>query len=109
MQNPESKQPPLPSDVEVTARPELGGPDGLHPPPLLPLQGRPELGAAPGDGAQGLHGPEKHPFFEFGEVEFFLARRDGQVVGRIAAVSNPRYNEFHEHQRRLLRPLRVRE
>jgi GNAT superfamily N-acetyltransferase len=38
--------------------------------------------------------PKKHPFFEFGEVEFFLARRNGQVVGRIAAVNNPRYNEF---------------
>ncbi|MGZ3459053.1 MAG: N-acetyltransferase, partial [Archangium sp.] len=39
--------------------------------------------------------PRKHPFFEFGEVEFFLAHREGQVVGRIAAVNNPRYNEFH--------------
>jgi len=40
--------------------------------------------------------PRKNPFFEFGEVEFFLAWRDGQVVGRIAAVSNPRYNEFQK-------------
>jgi GNAT superfamily N-acetyltransferase len=40
--------------------------------------------------------PRKHPFFEFGEVEFFLARREGQVVGRIAAVNNPRYNEFQK-------------
>ncbi|ATB33843.1 N-acetyltransferase [Melittangium boletus] len=40
--------------------------------------------------------PRKNPFFEFGEVEFFLARRDGQVVGRIAAVNNPRYNEFQK-------------
>ncbi|HSP77889.1 MAG TPA: N-acetyltransferase, partial [Myxococcaceae bacterium] len=39
--------------------------------------------------------PRKHPFFEFGEVELYLARREGQVVGRIAAVNNPRYNEFH--------------
>ncbi|WNG26964.1 N-acetyltransferase [Cystobacter fuscus] len=40
--------------------------------------------------------PRKNPFFEFGEVEFFLARREGQVVGRIAAVNNPRYNEFQK-------------
>jgi GNAT superfamily N-acetyltransferase len=40
--------------------------------------------------------PRKHPFFEFGQVELFLARRDGQVVGRIAAVDNPRYNEFQK-------------
>ena len=40
--------------------------------------------------------PRKHPFFEFGEVEFYLARREGRVVGRIAAVSNPRYNDFQK-------------
>lgn len=39
--------------------------------------------------------PKKNPFFEFGEVELFLARRGGQVVGRIAAVRDPHYNEFH--------------
>jgi GNAT superfamily N-acetyltransferase len=38
----------------------------------------------------------KNPFFEFGEVELFLARRDGEVVGRIAAVKDPHYNEFQE-------------
>jgi GNAT superfamily N-acetyltransferase len=36
-----------------------------------------------------------NPFFEFGEVELFLARRDGRVVGRVAAVHDPRHNEFH--------------
>jgi GNAT superfamily N-acetyltransferase len=39
--------------------------------------------------------PSKNPFFEFGEVELFLARRGDQVVGRIAAVKDPHYNEFH--------------
>lgn len=39
--------------------------------------------------------PAKNPFLEFGEVELFLARRGGQVVGRIAAVKDPHYNEFH--------------
>jgi GNAT superfamily N-acetyltransferase len=39
--------------------------------------------------------PNKNPFFEFGEVELFLARREGEVVGRLAAVRDPRYNEFH--------------
>jgi GNAT superfamily N-acetyltransferase len=38
--------------------------------------------------------PKKNPFFDFGEVELFLARRGGQVVGRIAAVKDPHYNEF---------------
>ncbi|HPN82378.1 MAG TPA: hypothetical protein PLM00_03245, partial [Spirochaetota bacterium] len=28
---------------------------------------------------------KKHPFFEFGEAAFFLALRNGEVVGRITA------------------------
>ncbi len=39
--------------------------------------------------------PKKNPWFEFGTAELFLARRAGKVVGRIAAVLDPRYNEFH--------------
>lgn len=42
--------------------------------------------------------PKKHPFFQFGRVELFLARRAGSVVGRIAAIHDPRYNEFHQTQ-----------
>lgn len=38
---------------------------------------------------------KKYPFYEFGEVYPFLAYRDGKAVGRIAAVINNRYNEFH--------------
>lgn len=37
----------------------------------------------------------KNPWFEFGKVELFLARRGGKLVGRIAALEDPRYNEFH--------------
>jgi GNAT superfamily N-acetyltransferase len=38
----------------------------------------------------------KNPFFEHAEGDYFIARRDGQVVGAIAAVINHRYNEFQE-------------
>src|SRR3954471_19791854 len=38
---------------------------------------------------------EKHPFFEHGQAEFFLARRDGEIVGRIAASDDPKYNAHH--------------
>jgi GNAT superfamily N-acetyltransferase len=38
---------------------------------------------------------EKHPFFEHGKAEFFLARRDGEVVGRILVSDDPKYNELH--------------
>lgn len=37
----------------------------------------------------------KHPFFEFGDMELFLAEKNGEVVGRIAAITNDRYNEHH--------------
>ena len=38
---------------------------------------------------------EKNPFFEHAEAEYFLAERDGEVVGRIAAISNRLHNETH--------------
>jgi GNAT superfamily N-acetyltransferase len=34
-------------------------------------------------------------FFKHGEAEYFLARRDGRVVGRITAQIDSAYNEFH--------------
>jgi len=38
---------------------------------------------------------QKHPFHEHSEVEFFLAVRDGQDVGRIAVIENRPYNQYH--------------
>lgn len=32
----------------------------------------------------------RHPFYDFAQTRLFLARAQGRVVGRIAAVSNPR-------------------
>jgi GNAT superfamily N-acetyltransferase len=40
--------------------------------------------------------PRHNPFFEHAEVEHFLAWRDGEPVGRIAATHNRLHNEFHE-------------
>ncbi len=37
-----------------------------------------------------------HPFHQHADSEFYLALRDGEVVGRIAAVVNHVYNDFHE-------------
>jgi GNAT superfamily N-acetyltransferase len=42
--------------------------------------------------------PRKNPWFEFGTVQLYLARRGGKVIGRIAAVDDPHYNEFHGTQ-----------
>jgi hypothetical protein len=40
--------------------------------------------------------PNKHPFYEHSEADFFIAKRDGEVVGRIAAMENKPYNKYHE-------------
>jgi hypothetical protein len=38
---------------------------------------------------------KQNPFFAQAEGAFFLARRNGKVVGRIAAAVDARYNRFH--------------
>lgn len=38
----------------------------------------------------------KHPFFEHGEAEYFLAFRDGRTVGRIAAIIDRNHNQAHQ-------------
>jgi hypothetical protein len=42
--------------------------------------------------------PRKHPFYKHSEAAFFLALRDGQVIGRIAVLNNHHYNAFN-HER----------
>jgi len=36
-----------------------------------------------------------NPFLKHAELELFLARRNGETVGRIAAINDPNYNAFH--------------
>jgi GNAT superfamily N-acetyltransferase len=40
----------------------------------------------------------KHPFHQHADVAYFLAEKDGQDVGRIAAIVNHLHNEFHEEK-----------
>lgn len=39
---------------------------------------------------------EKHPFWEHSEGDFFVARRDGQVVGRLSVAVNNPFNKYHD-------------
>jgi GNAT superfamily N-acetyltransferase len=39
---------------------------------------------------------KKHPYFGHSEADFFLAVRDGEVVGRICAGNNKPFNEYHK-------------
>jgi GNAT superfamily N-acetyltransferase len=41
---------------------------------------------------------KKHPFYRDAEAEFFLARRNGNVVGRIAAIIDRAHNRFHQEE-----------
>lgn len=41
---------------------------------------------------------ERNPFFRHAEAEYFLARRDGRVVGRITAHIDRHFNEFQHHE-----------
>jgi len=40
----------------------------------------------------------RHPFYKTSDVEMFLAERDGRIVGRIMAILNRAYNEFHNQR-----------
>jgi hypothetical protein len=42
--------------------------------------------------------PRRHPFWQFASRELFLAMRGDEPVGRIAAIVDRNYNEFH-HER----------
>ena len=39
---------------------------------------------------------QKHPFYANAEAEFYVARRGGQTVGRVAAIVDRAHNRFHE-------------
>ena len=38
---------------------------------------------------------KKHPFHEHSDVDFFLAVREGRDVGRISAIENKPFNQYH--------------
>ena len=38
----------------------------------------------------------KNPFFKHAEAEYFLAEKNGKLVGRIAAIKNDLHNEIHK-------------
>lgn len=40
--------------------------------------------------------PDKGVFFEFGQADYFIAYNDGKPVGRIAALTDSRYEKYHD-------------
>ncbi len=45
-----------------------------------------------------LLNPSKHPFWKFSERELYLVRRGSETVGRIAAIVDGNYNEYHREK-----------
>ncbi len=39
--------------------------------------------------------PAKNPFLQHAELELFVAKKAGRPVGRVAAINDPLYNQFH--------------
>jgi hypothetical protein len=50
-----------------------------------------------------LLNPEKHPFHQHADVQYFLAFRGEELVGTISAHVNHRHNEVWQDKRRLFR------
>jgi GNAT superfamily N-acetyltransferase len=40
--------------------------------------------------------PKKNPFYEHARIDLFLAERDGEVVGRVAAIDDDNHNRTHD-------------
>jgi GNAT superfamily N-acetyltransferase len=40
--------------------------------------------------------PKRHPFYRHGDAALFLARKNGEIVGRIVASDDPNYNSLHQ-------------
>ena len=40
--------------------------------------------------------PGKHPFWEFAQRELFLLKRVRETVGRIAAIVDMNFNDYHQ-------------
>jgi GNAT superfamily N-acetyltransferase len=46
--------------------------------------------------AEGQLNKSKHPFYEHSDADFFIATKDGRDVGRIAALENKKFNQYHK-------------
>jgi len=38
----------------------------------------------------------KHPYYEHSDGDFFVARQNGKIVGRIAVLENKAFNQYHD-------------
>lgn len=46
-------------------------------------------------GQKDMMNPDKYPFHQYGNVRYFIAKKNNKIVGRIAAINNNNYNLHH--------------
>ena len=51
------------------------------------------------DNTRQLLNYKPHAFYDNAEIQTFLAKKDGEIVGRIAAIIDRAHNEYHKEQR----------
>lgn len=44
---------------------------------------------------KGMIDPKKHPFYDHSDGEFFVARKNGKMAGRICVLENKPFNAYH--------------
>ena len=47
-------------------------------------------------GQKDMMNPDKYPFHQYGNVRYYIAKKNNKVVGRIAAINNTNYNLHHD-------------
>ena len=40
----------------------------------------------------------KHPFYEHSDAAFYIAQKNGDVVGRLAVLEKRKYNDYHNEK-----------
>ncbi len=46
-----------------------------------------------------IFNPDKFPFYDYGRMQLFLAYKNNEVAGRIAAIENDRYNKIQQENK----------
>lgn len=46
-------------------------------------------------GQKAMFNTKKYPFYQYGQADLFLVWEGKNILGRIAAIQNPRYNQYH--------------
>jgi hypothetical protein len=87
--------PPVPADVTITPVQSAADRDAFIKFPYALYAGDPNWVPPLEMERRDFLNPKRNPWFEFGKAELFLARRAGKVIGRIAGVNDPHYNDFH--------------